>query len=418
MPKSIKGEWVKYEEEPGKWFSDEDTSYKRLCRDLESHKNTGWDLGRLSDNIYGEFIPCYGTQEGDVYVYYTVNEKSGKRKPKLLLITHLCDDKKMYASVLGIRRKNKRVNTYEPKAKYLEIILDKLKEVNAKDWAIKDTETKLREYRDLLSVAKNGVNTSSDIMTIYRNFTRIDTFLARRLIRGRNVQTDYESLNESLKVEFVKIISCLDAKNLVDLVELTNCSKNTTDLCVVENVSVLRKSVAKKGLECLRFAPLEYRENKDIMLEILRDFDAKSYIHGINYIGEELQMDIDILRALSRTQPFEIRDVFSDLTGRNREKNKLLIEKLKDRRYLLSVIDMHLRNCISNPSYRKEMFVPADILWYFSPDMLENIEDEVLYGPFATPEEERMKSKAANVIKLVRAEINDFRKKHPERYTN
>ena len=410
MSKSIKGEWVKYEEEAGKWFYEGDTSYKRLCRDLEPHKQTGWSLDRLCDNIYGEFIDCHGTPSGDIYVYYTVNEKTGLKKPKLLLITHLCDDKKMYVSAWGTIRKNGRVKTYAPKAKYLGIILEKFNEINAKDWVIEETTEALQEYEALVKLAKGGIKTSSDIITIYRNFTRTDTNLARRLVKGRNVRADYEVLDENQKVEFVKVLSCMKLQNLEDLESLTINAETIADLCVVNNVSVLRNAVAEKGLICLKFAPIEYRTSKSVMLEMLKDFDIRwQYILGIDYIGKELLTDIDILRALTRTQPFELRSIFEELTRQGKDYNELLIEKLKDRKYVLQVLDMHFRNCISNPSYVKERFLPADVLWYIDIDMLDGVDDEILYGPFATPEEEQMKSKTGEVIKLVRKEIKDFK---------
>lgn len=78
---------------------------------------------------------------------------------------------------------------------------------------------------------------------------------------------------------------------------------------------------------------------------------------------------------------------------------------------MLSLLDMYFRNVIGSSSYRKEAFVPTDIMWYLTSEMLENLENEILYGPFATEEEEQMKRKVDDAIKLERVKIRDCRKK-------
>lgn len=413
MSKNIKGEWVKYEKEPGKWNSEE-SSYTRLCDDLKPYKYTGWSLGGFADYIYGEFIDVYGIGPSDVYIYYIVNEETGNRKPKLCMIADECEDGKMKVHIRGLKRGGKSssiLNYFYPKAKYLNVILDKLKEINAKDFDIEDIEEALVEYQKLLNIAKNGVKTNEDVLTIYKNLDRTDTFIARRLVIGRNVQNDYDSLDEDLKVKFIEILSFLSDKNLFDLAKLTE-KPNISGLLVVSDINILRKAVVDKGLECLKFASIECLTSKELILEILSDFKINSIVSdklfGIENISDDLQVDIDIICALTKTSPISIKEVFWLLN----RKNPLFKEKLKDKDYMLKVLDMYFKNCISKESYRREKFISADIIGYFDTDMLENLENEILFGPFASLEEEQMKDKCSDQIRLVRSEIKEYERKY------
>ena len=52
------------------------------------------------------------------------------------------------------------------------------------------------------------------------------------------------------------------------------------------------------------------------------------------------------------------------------------------------------------------------IFYCVGADIINDAEDEILYGPFAISEEKQMKSKTGEVIKLDRKEIKDFKSKH------
>lgn len=417
MNQNIKGEWIKYEKQPGKWGSTE-SSYTKLCADLEKHQNTGWNLGVLADYIYGEFLPCHGTMLSDIYVYYIIDKKSGKRKPKLYLAVHSCDDGKNYADILGIKRRikpNSKKLTFDPEVKYASIVLEKLQELNAKDWIIKEYEESSREYQALDRINKDGIKTHEDILTIYRNLSRIDTRLAFKLIKGRNIQADYDSLNEEEKVAFVKIICSLSSEVKEELAELTN----TKGLILsVREIEVLKKTATDTNLLCLWLAPKEYLQNKEIILEILSEYDIKnSSTLGISAISENFQIDVDILHALAKKQPYQLYFILNSLSSKiNKNRNTLLESRFKDKEYMIKLLDMHFRNIINNPAYIKESFIPADTIWFFNIEMLENIESEILYGPFATPEEEQMKDKIKDVIRLERTKIKEFKAEHPEYY--
>ena len=96
MARNVQGEWVKYECELGKWDSEE-SSYTRLCDDLSQHKSTGWDLEYFADCIYGEKIPSDGPIPSDIYIYYVINKN--KRKARLCLISHKCEDEEFFVSI-------------------------------------------------------------------------------------------------------------------------------------------------------------------------------------------------------------------------------------------------------------------------------------------------------------------------------
>lgn len=409
MAKNIKGEWVKYEKEPGKWNS-EDSSYTRLCEDLKQYKNTGWSLSKLADHIYGEFMPSEGIGPSDVYIYYVVNKN--KRVPKLCLIHHKYDDEEFYVRIYGTERKiepGSKEKTVIPKAEYLSIILDKLKELSSKEGAFKEEEEKLAEYQELIRISKEGVKTPYDILTIYRNFTRIDTYISKTLVKGRNVQNDYDSLSEELKAEFVNILSNMSIDDSEALAKLTDAEGQ---ILTIESIDVLKNAASSVGLKCLRYANREYLNNKEKLLEILSMFDIEhSNTIGIDYISEELQTDVDVLHAIVRTHPSELFMVIINLIEKIGKKgNELLKARLKDREYMLRLLDDNYRNVIGNPSYVKEAFIPDKILDLFTPEMLENVENEILYGPFATAEEEQMKTKVSEVIKSERIKIRDYRK--------
>lgn len=415
MSKGQNGVWIKYEKSPGKWHS-KDSSYTRLCADLKPHQNTGWPIGKFADYIHGEFIPCDGTPDSDIYVYYLKNRKKGVSKPKLCLAVHECDDGKYYAAVYGIRTKDRSEEhriTYKPAAKYLPVLVEKLRELNAKDWQLEEYTNSLHEYQNLVYIAQNGVVTDTDLLTIYKNLGRADTTIAQKLVRGRNIQEDYDSLALISKINFVKIICGMSSKCLARLAYLTNTKGS---ILSVNEIAVLRNTATATSLLCLRYAPKEYLENKETMLEILKTFDITQLApQGLNYISETLQIDIDVLRALVSEQPYKIERIIGELANKkNDDANKLLIEKLKDRTYMLSLLDMHFRNCITHLDYQKESFLPCGLLWNFPLEMTEGIETEILQGPFATPEEEQMKSKVLNAIKLERIKVADARTKHPE----
>lgn len=150
------------------------------------------------------------------------------------------------------------------------------------------------------------------------------------LVKGRNVQEDYDSLNEELKVELVKIICGMNDDDLTTLGMLT---KVDGEILRIEDIDILKKAVASVGLNCLRYAPIEYCHNKEKILEILSLFDIKhTRASGINFISEELQIDVDVLQALVRTQPFELYFIITDLLHTdffNRTNNtKLLCKKI------------------------------------------------------------------------------------------
>lgn len=158
MAINTKGEWAKYESEPGEWkrkWNGEESSYTRLCNDLKEHKSTGWNLGYFEDCIYGELYPCNGTKPSDIYIYYETDKN--KRKPKLCLISRKCKDEEAYVDILGLKRREKpgsKKFTRIPKAKYLPVLLEKLKELNAIKWILKDEEEKLSEYQALIRIAR------------------------------------------------------------------------------------------------------------------------------------------------------------------------------------------------------------------------------------------------------------------------
>ena len=199
---------------------------------------------------------------------------------------------------------NSKETTLIPKAKYLPIILEKLKELNAKKWIIKEEEEKLSEYQDLIRIVRESIKTPDDILTIYRNITRVDTYILRALIKGRNVQEDYDLLNEEFKVELVKILCGMRDDDLATLSMLT---KADGEILSIESIDVLKNAVASVGLKCLRYAPMEYLHNKEKVLEILSLYDKKDVsTPGINFISEELQIDLDVLQALVKTEPYTL----------------------------------------------------------------------------------------------------------------
>lgn len=419
MTRNTKGEWVKYESEPGEWkrkWNSEESSYTRLCNDLKEHKSTGWNSIKFDDYIYGEMFPSEGIYPSDVYIYYETDKT--KRKPKLCLIYRTYENGDFYYSVLGLKRRKKpgsKEMTFTPKAKYLPVLLEKLKELNATKGMFKEEEESLLEYQALIRIAKEGVKTPDDILTIYRNFTRIDTYISRTLVKERNVQEDYNSLNDELKIELVKILRYMNDDDLATLGKLT---KVDGELLSIESIDILKKAVASLGLKCLRYAPIEYRCNKEKILEILSLYGIENTSAlGIDFISKELQTDIDVLQSLIKEHPanlffiiMQLKGIIMQPKGNMDNSNKLLNEKLKNRKYMLSLLDMYFRSIIRNQSYIKESFIPTDIMMYFTPEMLDNLEKKIVYGPFANEEEEQMKNKVSDAIKLELVKIRDSKK--------
>ena len=415
MATNIVGEWVKYEKQPGKW-GDKDTSYTRLCADLEKYPDTGWDFKQFSNYIYGEFLPDEGTGPSDVYIYYIMDNETKERKPELCLAAER-DDGQLYVDIHGVKRVAKSGTTYTPEVEFLPVLLEKLKELNAKDWMIKKYEESLGDYQALERIKETGIKSNEDILTICRNLSRLDTPLARQLIKGGNIQAYYDRLTEDGKVGLVEILCNMKKENLAYLAVLT---KANGPILNVREIEVLKRTASSTGLLCLRFAPIEYRQNKDIMLKILESYDVThSSVLGVPLMSEELQADIDILRSLTRTQPYQLESTLNYLTAKTKEdSNKLLKDKLNNREYMVSLLDMYFRNVIANPTCRKEEDIPTDVLWIFTPEMLEGVEKEILLGPFSSVEEEQMKSKTQDVITLTRRKIEKDRDEHSNNANN
>lgn len=406
MKKMTMGTWVKYEKEPRNWDS-KDSSYTRLCTDLQN-TNTGWSLEVLSNYIYGELIPNHGTPASDVYIYYEL-DANGFKTPKLCLSVHACENGKTFVEVYGTRRNNPLVQnktTLEPEADYAEIVLEKLEQLNAQDWQIEEYTKKVTEYEALKKIDRYGVQTADDILTIYRNLQRTDTSLAEKLVKGRSVQMDYDGLSLEQKKAFVIIMNVSD-ETLSRLAALTDPQKN---LLVVKELEVLQHTVEATQLQCLRFALPEYTKSKKMLLEILSLFKGK-YYWGIDFIPHELQADIDVLHALIKEEPYYLHSILGQIASRKRDnKNTFLIELLRDKDYMLSLLDMYYRCVITNAQYQKESYIPSNVLWEFTPNMITGLETKILQGPFRTQEEERMKSKALSSIKLERRKMKEDRR--------
>lgn len=416
------GYWITYEEQPNNWCKD-DASYIKLYNDLKNG-NTGWEFEKSKSecekHICGEMIAYDGTDSGTIYVYYENDENTNERKPIMYIKSRMScinlDEK--YAEVFGRElvldsNDENRFYNFEVEPQYLEELIKKLREIGIPNAQIEKYQNKLDSYNRLLDFQKNGINSEEDILELYRNFNREDTILPRILMKGRNVQKDYESLSFDNKVKFVDLICKINSgvytskiTPLTRLKSLTGVNQEDK-LLEIKDIEVLKRTATSTELENLKYASEEILNNYSSIIDILNSFEVRwgiSYAKGIPY---QFRTDIGVIQALTQSRPSSIRNVIDTFI---RDDNGEFKEKLKDKEFVTKLINVHYTNTLNNKKCVQEQYVYTDFLWHFPDETLDDIENKILVGPEPTEEREQLKGKIYMKTKQTCEEIRNYKK--------
>lgn len=416
------GYWITYEEQPNNWCKD-DASYIELYKDLKNG-NTGWEIEKSKSacekHICGEMIACDGTDSGTIYVYYETNENTNERKPIMYIKSRMScinlDEK--YAEVFGRelildKDEENRFYNFEVEPQYLEELIKKLREIGIPDRQIANYQNKLESYNRLLALQKNGINSEDDILELYRNFNREDTILPRILMKGRNVQKDYESLSLDNKVKFVELICKINSGvytskiNPLTRLKLLTGFKQEDKLLEIKDIEVLKRTATSTELESLKYASEEILNNYSSIIDILNSFEVRWGISYAKVIPHQFRTDIGVIQALTQSRPSSIRNVIDTFI---RDDNGEFKEKLKDKDFVTKLINVHYTNTLNNKKCVQEQYVYTDFLWHFPDDTLDDIEKRILVGPEPTEEREQLKGKIYIKTKQTCEEIRNYKR--------
>lgn len=419
--KENKGYWITYEEQPNNWCK-KDGSYVDLYNDLKNG-NTGWEIenskSECEKHICGEMIACDGTDSGTIYVYYEDSENTNERKPIMYIKSRMScinlDEK--YAEVYGRElvldsSEENRFYNFEVEPKYLEELIKKLEEIGIPKSQIEKYQNKLDSYKRILNLQKNGINSEEDILELYKNFNREDTILPRILMKDRNVQADYDSLSLENKVEFVKLLYNMNRDIFTSKIDPLTRLKLLTGLnpedklLEIKEVEVLKKSSTSTELECLKYASDEILSSRSTIIDILNNFQITWGISYARYIPVQFRTDIDVIQALTQSRPSSIRSILDIFI---REDNGEFKAKLKDKDFVLKLVNSIYTNTLNNKKCVHEQYAYTDFLWYFEDETIENIENKVLIGPEPTEEREQLKNKIYVKTRETREEIKAYK---------
>jgi len=419
---NIKGFWVTYEEQPNNWCKD-DASYIDLYNDLKNG-NTGWNIEKSKSecekHICGEMIACDGTDSGTIYVYYENDKNTNERKPIMYIKSRMScinlDEK--YAEVFGRElildqnEENKFYN-FEVEPQYLEELIKKLKEIGIPNSQIEKYQNKLDSYNRLLNLQKNGINSEEDILDLYRNFNREDTILPRILMRGRNVQKDYESLSLNNKIELVNLICKFNSDIYTSKIDPLTRLKLLTGLnqedrlLEIKDIEVLKRTSTSTELKNLKYASEEILNSHSSIVDILNSFEVRWGISYARSIPNQFRTDISVIQALTQSRPSSIRNVIDIFI---REDNGEFKEKLRDKDFVIKLINVHYTNTLNNKKCVQEQYVYTDFLWHFPDETLDGIENKILVGPEPTEEREQLKGKIYIKTRQTCEEISNYKK--------
>ena len=398
------GMWVKYDAAPNEWGKI-DGSYRRLFNDLKG-SNTGWffanSLSKCEDELCGEMIPSNGTVSGDIYVYYITD--GDKKIPKIYIkvSTGTYSGGKLY-EIRGSKDKTiSNIDEYylnhEVEVSLLPVLLSKLNELKVTKKIISDYEVKNDYFKRLVELKENGIKTDEDIICLYKNFKRLDTDLAFKLMKDRNVQDDYDSLSDENKIEFLKVFCDIDyssCRNALLCKALGDKYSNDSRLLVVDDESKLIATATDTSLKCLSYASDELIGDKDSILRILDNFELYVWSSSFaDYIPGQYRTDIDVLQTATKTDPLEMKDLlYFYLLSDDDANNMELKMKLEDMDFCKNLLTAYFNNVLSNEELLNEQYVNMDLLYFMPEGVFDVIENELLYGPESTLEREGLKQK-------------------------
>ncbi len=397
------GIWIKYEKSARGGYNQK-SSYYRLFEDLKD-SSTAWHIGESLDicrrELCGEDFSLVGSRPGDIHVFYVFDE-NGNRIPKIYFKTIV--DREGQVSVTDIHGANlvleekEKLTTYNFNVEpcYLPALIEKLCEVGAEEKTVEKYEKKLASFQSLCEISSRGVETDEDILTLYRNFTREDTALPRRMMKGRCVQADFDGLSEENQKEFFRIICRL---NYVYGLSKTSPTDRLNDLTVkvdslkdrlleVSNREMVVEFASESGLKSLYYANSDLRNDRDFVLEVLRDFKIElSPLYERN-LPEKFWTDIEVLTAMTASKPFRLREVLESYL---RIGNRELKNKLEDIDFVNRLLQIYYGSILADKASIESSIVDCSMLWLFSTDILKSLDNSLLIGPEPTPEREQFK---------------------------
>lgn len=423
MEQRIMGEWIKYEEEKGKIITDKETSYYRLYQDVKN-SDTLWpitSLERCFDDLRGDMMTGLG-MSGDIYVYYEINSETKERKPLMYFMANNSVVEKgtkfveVYGRNLPIDNEENRNFNVEPRL--IPVLIDKLREIKAMSRIITEFEDKEKSYKELERIKNNGAKTEDDILTIYQNFHRRDTTLVYELVNGRNIEDDFNFLSPENKAKLIVILCKMNSiteygfPSILPLTRLKrmNSKGENEKLLDISDKDILIATANDTKLKCLGFASDALLKDKSFIMEMVSMLKLIGGDYIETYIPDEFKLDLDILQMATRSNPFELQQIIG-----NYRYNEILKEKIdklfSDREYARKLIEYHFKNVLSNPKYVEELFTAPKLIWHFDPEILENIENTILWGPEPTRKREILRQKIYWNIKSTREEIKEFIRK-------
>lgn len=397
-----RGLWIKYDRAQSR-NNNRNSSYYRLFEDLKNSL-TNWHIASSLEvckrEICGEDYPIFGSRDGDIYVYYIFDEE-GNIIPKIYFKTVVDAEGKM--SVLDIHGANlvldekEELTTYNFNVEpyYISALVAKLQDIDADRETIEKYETQMKSFIELHSLYVSGVTTEEDILTLYSNFTREDTPIAREMMSGRCVQEDYNRLSKKNREKLFRIICGLNKVHSISKIsplerldKITVKKNSNGKILELDDENMIISHASESGLKSLYYACDRLRSNRDFVLEVLRNFKM-----GLNPLYErnlpdEFTTDVEVLVTMTASKPFRLREVIESYL---RIGNGELKRKLDDIDFVKRLLQAYYRSVLNDKNSLESTTMDCSILWHLPLEILEDLDDSLLIGPEPTAKREAFK---------------------------
>lgn len=389
------GVWIKYKKGSRMNYSS-NSSYVRLFNDLKG-SSAMWHIACSLDSCRRELCGdeiSFGARPGDIYVFY-VNDELGNRTPKIFFKTLTSPSGVVTVTdVCGanlVLDENEKLNNYNFNVEpyYLGELIKMLKEIGADEELISKYESRMRSFVDLYDLFVRGIQTDEDVIFLYENFTREDTSLARELMAGRCVQDDYERLNDKNKEKFFRVICKLNHTYSVSKVspterinEITVIKNRNGKILDIDDRELIIRFASESGLKSLYYASDELRRDRDFVLSVLENFTIGLEPLYERNLPEEFTTDIEVLSRMTSSKPYRLREVIESYL---RNGNEELKAKLNDINFVSRLLKTYYNVLLKDGSLCGSEIVDCSILWHFSTEVLNSLDDSILYGPEPSP---------------------------------
>lgn len=389
------GIWKKYERTIwGKQTNNERLTYNELYDNLKN-SDKKWSIAKdytsCINELCGELYVNEGISAGDIYVYY-INDDGNMSPEFYIKVTEYIDrttkEKRNLITINGCSLVCDEVDN-----KYLEVLISKLYEIDPikNKLYIEKLEIRNKNYQRLLSLQSKESFAEEELLFLYYMAYEKNDNLAIYIVKDRNIQKDYESFSDNNKVKLF-----LSIRN----------SKVSNQLCI-NSKEILTALAQNRTLKQLNNATKDIISNREYIISLLESFFAADkcaiYSSELEYLPSEYQKDIEVLELIFYNYTTLVNDTIAEWIKSVNNSKEIVTNPCFAHR----LIDSFTRSLINE----REHYYENDLLWLFSNDILNNLENHILIGPEPTEEREQLKDISINALRKQKARVLDKRKK-------